>query len=92
MIDIGHPKFLSEQSGPFEEQLKERLCLLFDRIGNITRAYLLGMIYEGGFDQGVVLGLRADRNKMAPIVTQVGEAFASLFSKDECLDIALRAD
>lgn len=89
MINIGRPKFITEQCGPFEDQLKERLCSIFERDGNVARAYLLRVIYEGGFDQGVVLGLSADEKDMASIADRVGEIFASLFSSDECLDVVL---
>lgn len=88
-INIGRPKFLSEQSGPLEDRLKERLCLLFDRAGCVAKAYLLRVAYEGGFDRGVVLGLSADEKRMGSIVPQVGKIFASLFSRDQCLDIVL---
>lgn len=62
---------------------------MFDRMGCVTKSYLLRVSYEGGFDQGVVLGISTDEGNMASIVSGVGEIFASLFSQDECLDIVL---
>jgi hypothetical protein len=91
-VNIGHPRFLAGQSGPFEDQLKERLCLMFDRTGGVAKAYLLRVAYEGGFDRGVLLGLSADEKKMDSIAAQVGEIFAALFSRDQCLDIVLLDD
>lgn len=88
-VRIGRLRFLNEQQGPFENQLKERLCLLFDRVSGVYKAYLLRVNYEGSVDHGVVLGIRADENKMASISVQIGEVFASLFSTEECLDIVL---
>jgi SseB protein C-terminal domain len=88
-INIGFPEFLSEQRGPLEDQLKERLCSMFARVGGVASAYLITVAYEGGFDRGVVLGVATDEKTMNLLVPQIGDVFKSLFSADECLDIVL---
>ena len=88
-IEIGHPKFLCEQSGPLEDQLKERLRAMFDRVGDVTKAYLLRVAYGGDVGQGVILGLSANARKMHSLVRQIGEIFANLFSRGQHLDIVL---
>lgn len=88
-INIGRIKFLSEQNGPYEERLKERLRSMFDRIGGVAKAYLVRVSYAGGFDFGVVLATNADAKKIETIVPHISKLFSTIFSADQCLDIVL---
>jgi len=77
--------FLFEHDGEGERHLKTKLSEIFDRHGAVTSAYLVGAEYEGSADYNVVLCLDADES--VSLVKQVQEAFASLFSGGNHLDI-----
>ena len=79
--------FSGEQDGPIERDLKDRLTKLFRSQPGVMAAFLAKTAY--GSKTSVALCLRV---KMSPdveplLVKQVGEVFASIFSRDQHLDI-----
>jgi hypothetical protein len=65
---------------------------LLRRDPTVERAYLARVRYDGKTD-GVVLGLLTDGDdESAPLVEQVGAAFASIFNGKAHLDIIFLTD
>src|SRR6266849_8219779 len=82
-----YPRFLSEQDGPFERCLKEKLAAAFlnDRI--IGRAYLARVDLRNGSGESVILGLRTSNYDGWKMLDDIASIFASIFHTAEYLDI-----
>lgn len=79
-------RFLGEQDGPPERELKFRLAQLFHSNKNVTTAYLARVSY-GPESFAVALCLRARSGADRGLVEKVGKIFASMFGGHEHLDI-----
>jgi hypothetical protein len=84
--------FLGEQDGPPEQILKENLADFFRDDGNVNRAYLARVSYDGGVSASVVLGLRTTSEDEVTLVEKVGVIFASFFKAKEHLDTVFLTD
>ncbi len=81
-----YPRFLSEQDGPFERCLKEKLAAAFlnDRI--IGRAYLARVDLRNGSGESVILGLRTSNYDAWKMLDDIACIFASIFHTAEYLE------
>ena len=81
-----YPRFLSEQDGPFERCLKEKLAAAFlnDRI--IGRAYLARVDLRDGSGESVILGLRTSNYDGWKMLDDIASIFASIFHTAEYLE------
>src|SRR5262245_18847652 len=79
-------RFLGEQDGPPERELKCRLAQFFQNDRSVTTAYLARVAY-GADSFAVALCLRAQLAPDRGLAEKVGTIFASLFGGHEHLDI-----
>ena len=88
-LTVPKVRFVCEQTGPVEAQLKERLSKIFGSGRLIRRAYLVRVAYkERGSATSVALALRTSTDRDEPgLVATVGATFASIFGPHEHLDI-----
>ena len=80
-------RFISEQDGAIERDLKTRLIALFCSDNVVTRAYLAAVDYGDLTTYSVALCLRTLSKTDGTLVERIGSIFASIFSAEEHLDI-----
>jgi len=79
-------RFLGEQDGPPERELKFRLAQFFQSDQSVTTAYLARVTY-GGESFAVALCLRVRFAFEGALIEELGKIFASIFGSHEHLDI-----
>jgi SseB protein C-terminal domain len=84
-------RFLREQDGPPERELKGYLIELFRREKGIRTAYLAQVAYAHDQENAVALCLRADRAS-DEVIGRIGQIFSSMFGAHEHLDILFLSD
>jgi hypothetical protein len=89
---VGLLRFIGEQDGPPERELKSRLAQLFSCEQSIWRAYLARVAYADLASNAVALCLRAPSDADPNVVDKVGKVFASMFVHREHLDIVFIND
>ena len=78
-------RFIGEQDGPFEMELKASLISMFSQRADVRRAYLARVEMDG---QGsVALCLSSVQDADREIVSAVAKIFASLFSASESVEV-----
>jgi SseB protein C-terminal domain len=85
-FQVPQVRFLGEQDGAPERELKCRLAQFFQSDQSITTAYLARVAY-GDECFAVALCLRAQLGPDRDLAGKVGKIFASLFGGHEHLDI-----
>lgn len=85
-VEVGNVKFLGEQDGAPERELKQKLAQLFRQSSGIHRAYLARVRYEG-VQEAVALCIYADVEKFKEVTESAGHIFSELFGPQEYLDI-----
>ena len=85
-LQVPQLRFLGEQDGPPERELKFRLAQFFQSDQRVATAYLARVAY-GGESFAVALCLRARFGPDRSLVENVGKIFASIFGGHEHLDI-----
>lgn len=80
-------RFVGEQDGPSERELKHQFVQLFSTIEYIRVAYLAIADYQSGSPPSVVLCLHLDRGEDAGLVETLGKIFNAMFNVDEHLDV-----
>ena len=92
--NTAQPRFLGEQEGEAEDDLKAALAKVLVKQPTIRAAYLARVSHggdESSFD--VALCLRTKSGDDDPsVVPAVASAFSSLFGEDEHLDIMFLSD
>jgi hypothetical protein len=83
-IKVPQLRFLGEQDGPAERELKSRLAEIFDQ--GISAAYLARVAY-GEKSFAVALCLRSYLGPDRGLIKTVAKIFASMFGSHEHLDI-----
>jgi len=84
----GGIRFLGEQDGVPERELKERLSILFSENGIVHRAYLARVKYGDG-TEAVALCLCSRYGPIKNTIDSVGSIFAEMFGPREHLDIVV---
>ncbi len=84
-------RFLREQDGPAERELKGYLIALFQREEGARAAYLVQVAYADDQENAVALCLRADRPNHDAI-GKIGQIFSTMFGAHEHLDILFLDD
>ena len=82
---VGRLHFIGEQVGAVEQDLMSSLGRELNGHPNVTRAYLARVSYGGSLPV-VALCLRAEKEDES-LVRVIGALFASIFSRDEHLDV-----
>jgi hypothetical protein len=85
-IRVPQLRFLGEQDGPPERELKSRLAEFFGRDQTVSTAYLARVAY-GKKSFAIALCLRSHFGPYSGLVEKVGKIFASMFGGHEHLDI-----
>jgi hypothetical protein len=85
-------RFVGEQDGPPERELKKRLSEEFCLRKPVARAYLSRAQYEEQGDVMVVLAIRAETGSREELAKRVGQIFASFLRTDVHLDILFLTD
>jgi hypothetical protein len=85
-------RFVGEQHGRPEQELKDHLTNLFSQDRTVLRAYLARIKYGDLRAEGVALCIRADGGSEGEIVKQIGEIFASIFGQQVYMDILFLTD
>lgn len=85
-------RFISQQDGAIERDLKTKLIALFHSDDVVTRAYLAAVDYGDLTTFSVALCLRTSYGTDSALVERIGSVFASLFSPEEHLDIIFLVD
>jgi len=76
-------RFVGEQDGEPERLLKNALTAQFSGDATVTRAYLSRVEYEDGAHVALCLAAPED----ASLVERIGRCFASIFARQEHVDI-----
>ena len=84
-------RFICEQDGASEQELKRKLTDFFQNRETVTKAYLAAVEY-GTSTITVALCLRVLANPDTSLVESIGDLFASIFSPNEHLDILFLDD
>lgn len=79
-------RFIGEQDGTPEREFKERVIPLLDASGSVERGYLARVAYESASTELVALCLVAHQPTVG-LLGLIGTTFASMFGRDQHLDI-----
>jgi len=79
-------RYIGEQDGVPEREFKERVVPLLDGSGVVERGYLARVAYDSASPEVVALCLRAQPPQDV-LLRDVGAVFASMFGRDQHLDI-----
>ncbi len=79
-------RFVGEQDGIPEREFKERVVPLLAGSGVVERGYLARVAYESASPEVVALCLLA-RQRQDALLREIGAVFASMFGRDQYLDI-----
>lgn len=86
-VEVHHQpaiRFISEQDGPAERELKDALKKLFAETPRVLRAYLVRVDYGNPDAYEVALCLQAPEDER--LVRRIGDTFAKLFGSEQHLD------
>ncbi len=85
-FQISQVRFVGEQDGPPERELKRRLVQFFQNEQTVSAAYLARVMYPDE-SYAVALCLRSGIGRHRRLAEKVGKIFASIFGSHEQLDI-----
>ena len=91
-IQVPKLRFLGEQDGEPERELKDRLIEFFQCDQTISRAYLVRVAYSDVSAPVVGLCLHSEFGPDRGVVNKIGKIFASMFGSHEHLDIIFLDD
>src|SRR5690349_6139424 len=91
-LQVPDIRFLGEQDGPAEINLKDKFVAFFRRDKSINRAYLARADFGEGTKVSSVLGLRTQFGPDKGMVEKIGSIFASVFNSTQHLDIVFLTD
>lgn len=80
-------KFIGEQDGPVERELKQRLFVLFGHDRRVGAAYLARVTYSDATPVLVALCLRTEPEHERELAENAAQIFSSMFGRHEHLDI-----
>lgn len=89
---VPQPRFLGEQDGPPERELKAALVEFFGRDPSVRAAYLARVAYGDQATANVVLCLRTQFGPDPGLAEKIGRIFASMFGAHEHLDLLFLND
>jgi len=85
-------RFIGEQDGPPERDLKARLVDFFHQDKSIRSAYLARVLYDDQTTENVVLCLQTQSGPDRYLAEKIGQIFGSMFGSQEHLDIIFISD
>jgi hypothetical protein len=87
VLPAGNIRFVGEQEGAVERELKDRLAKLFEVNKHVLRAYLANVDYQDVTPIGVALCLHSTTGEDLDLVQQIRTIFAAMFNSDQHLDV-----
>jgi hypothetical protein len=87
-VSVRSVRFLSEQDGPVERDLKARWLPILSASPQVRRAFLLRASYEGQSGEHVVLALCCSGGSDSELLEALRVPYAAIFHRDCPLDIA----
>src|SRR6266850_3158738 len=91
-VRVDSLRFVSEQDGAPERDLKARWLPILAAHPEVKRAYLAVAEYEAQPGNNVVLCIRSDDAPNVHFIEQLREPFAAVFNRDAHLDVAFVSD
>jgi hypothetical protein len=85
-------RFVGEQDGPPERDLKSHIAELLTNELEVDRAYLARVQYDDAENWNVALCLAATNPDISRINERIGRLFAGIFANDMHLDILYLSD
>lgn len=82
-----HIRFVGEQDGPAEQELKEKLTTVFIPRRELEEAYLARVEFGSQAGQSVALCLRSQSCGDRALLDSIEQAFSALFNTDAHMDI-----
>lgn len=89
---VGSIRFLGEQDGVPERELKARLCNAFAQMNIRCRAYLVRADYGAPDTFNVALCVRTELTESTAVKVTVNRAFSEMFRTEEHLDLVFLSD
>ena len=86
-MQVNKVKYVGEQDGPSEQELKNVLHAYFCENKIVQKAYLARVAFDNSPLGSVALCVRSDKGNKDEIVKNVGGLFSNLFGAHEHLDI-----
>lgn len=86
-MQVAELVFLGEQDGPPERKLKKQLAEFFLSNSAVKSAYLARIAYGSHSAPLVALCVRTESGQDQTLVENAGKIFASMFGRDEHMDI-----
>jgi hypothetical protein len=86
-LTIGTPRFLGEQDGPVERDLKARWLPILSATPQVRRAFLVRASYDGQSTQNVVLALSYSGEPDSSLMEALRVPFAAVFNREAHLDM-----
>jgi len=87
VLRVGTIHFVDEQDGEAERDLKAKLVTLFDQLHLIKIAYLACVQYDNAESVDVAVCVRGLRGQDRMVAQQVSQVFASIFARDQHVDV-----
>lgn len=80
-------RFVAEQDGPPERDLKARFVELFREQPTVERAYLAVAEHDDGTGAHVTLAMRCSCGEDPSLISKLADVFSSMFGSHEHLDM-----
>jgi len=80
--------FVREQDGDAERNLKQKIVPLLEARDYVHSAYLVRATYDNTHELNVALCIRMEQGDDSGLRKAVGDVFATMFNRQEHLDIA----
>ena|SRR5690348_5153087 len=84
-FSVGQVRFIGEQDGKPERELKSELCTVFSRHTAVQKAYLARVSYDAQNDSGIALCLVGSPGDA--LLGELQNLFQNMFQVSEQLDI-----
>ncbi len=85
-------RFIGEQDGEPERELKDHFSAIFKDNPTIQRAYLARVFYGDATEFNVCLCIKTTSDEDPSLVKTIGDAFAAVFRTEEHLDTVFIRD
>jgi hypothetical protein len=80
-------KFLGEQDGIPEKNLKSQLVEIFGGLDYVIRAYLVRVVYNDSNEVNVALCIRTEKDASHSLSNAINQVFYRMFRTNEHLDV-----
>jgi hypothetical protein len=85
-------RFIGEQDGSVERELKSLLIQFFNQDNSIERAYLAKVVYFSDSSHAVALCLKTESENNSMLAGKIGKIFSGVFRHDQFMDAIFLTD